>query len=617
MQELMDVLETRCFDVFELDGNELQTRRSILARGLFTHYFSKIYAFLFKCFRTGFRLDWSYTNRDAFQATYLPIAKRFGDLRFGKVDGVTYYFAKAKEIMDSLALDTTDTLALTKAFASFPPLFLARMPKTLDKARTFRDGEMTMAGLLVFLAPLLSLDDCKRLVDDTTRVFATNISYYQGLHTESLTAALSTVGTTIMEPFHPFFKGGNGTSLNQLSQVIFGDKYPYAQIEKEGEDTYSFNLDLSERSGVTSWRMAGTIAEEKDTFLVSFDPIKSRGDVPLPEDGCAVRFAKTVLPALIPYAERIPPCMLALSFALIWQDVTVNEDFLRTVSSGLLILETGAYWFDDKDRFDAAEEPIFHTALALPLALADIEGRKVALSGVRAKALYAKNRERLLADARYMRLLWAYDLDYDCEMADGKGGFFFYSVDDLATDLSLSYQILSGVKGGDSVYTAYAREGTKAFMALLFAERYTPALEASRRIMDPLNTPLAQWQRVLEDGEKTILDEESDPDIPDSAIKTMSGCGIVFDAYVYAEQDYLNAQSGTKRYFDHLTKVHVKSPERDIFIKGKDSGLKELTFFVTDDQTDAQSLAGPAGEPPSLVKKTHRLGFVDEVEMIL
>lgn len=49
---------------------------------------------------------------------------------------------------------------------------------------------MTMAGLIYFISPMVSVNDRYRLIDDVTRIFAKDISFYQGENCDELYQAV-------------------------------------------------------------------------------------------------------------------------------------------------------------------------------------------------------------------------------------------------------------------------------------------------------------------------------------------------------------------------------------------------------------------------------------------
>lgn len=621
MEDLGDLLETRCVDVFDLTGNDTTVKNALIGRGLLSHYLTKVSDFLGKAFRTGFDIDYAYSDKACLFAIYPEIARWYGTIPIQGKDGFAYYFHKAGEMFKALTLRSDSNEALISAFSDFPKEFVAKFPKTLGTSRCFRGDEMTMAGFLVFLAPMVSPSDATRLMEDATRVFAKDITYFQGMHTDDLSKELAGIGKSkVLEPFGRFFQSQpNGSDLSVLLQILFGDKAKYAKIESEAEGTYSFVFDNTRMNNGVSWVVAGTIADKPGEFEVVYDPIKTKFEFPISEKKKAwVRFDKSVLKSLLPYAERIPACMLSLAFALIWEDARVTEDFLRTVASGLLFLECGAYWYDDKDRFEDAETPLYRVGICLEPAL-----RKVLSNGLKRRSLSAESKEEmrktvsnLIYRSQFIRMLWAYDLDYDTEMTDSQGKKVLYSIQDLAYDLSESYRFLTSFGKYTDVFVRYALKGLSGFMSLIFEDRFTNELVASRRMLDPLTVNENQWRAYLSDGE-SLMEEGSQNRVPDDAIAAMADCPITLDAYVYADQDYLNSNSTVQRFFTNLIRVTVTAEHCTIFVKGKDTRMTKMVFFVTDLQNDLQSITGSNGEPLILVSKATKMGFVQELTMKL
>ena len=236
---------------------------------------------------------------------------------------------------------------------------------------------MTMAGLIYFISPMVSVNDRYRLIDDVTRIFAKDISFYQGENCDELYQALMVYfpKSTIFSTFKPFFKSVSSNPLEQLKRIMFTSKHQYGFITQEGENRYSYSLDLSSMGVYQPLVLKGTINDNGDSFEINIDPVLSKYDIYFEEEKRSLTIDKDVLPELVKYAQRIPPFVLPLALTFFFREGHLDEEAMRALGPSFFIFQSGSYYYEDRERADIAYKPMYRVGYCVPsfiLALNDI-----------------------------------------------------------------------------------------------------------------------------------------------------------------------------------------------------------------------------------------------------
>lgn len=622
MEDLYKLLETRCVDVFEITTlDSSHNKEAILARGLISYYFSKLHPFLAKVFGTGFLIDWNRVEKEAISSAFSYVRDRYGKLSIGRdKDGFEYYFSLARRIWDYLT-DHRGLISSDNPFAKVDKKIVAAMPPVLCGARLFRNGEMTMAGLLFFLAPLLSVNDRYRLIDDVTRIFAKDISFYQGEHCDYLYDCLLDYfpKSTMFASFHPFFKAVPSSPIDQLSRVLFSGRAKDATIRKEGENRYSFQADIGPAEDVYEpLSLHGTIEEGPTTYQIDIDPVLSKYDMLFDKDAKTILVDKDVLPELVKCAQRIPPFIIPLALSFFFREGKVNKETMRALGPSFVIFQNGAYYYDDRDRADPAYKPLYRTGLCLPAAVFILEQIVKARAPLPSGQVRSSLKERLptlQTTARWMNRLWKYDMILGGEFYDEwDGRLISLSTTDVAKILSDAKRFLDEAPkecGANEMFD-YAARGVKAFMSVYVTEKYANDLIISKRILDPLTVNEKDWMAAVE-GQR----ENQEGYIPgklltDEAMQELSGAKPVFDTWLCEAPN--GQEIASQRYVKRIERVHIVSQSGDILIKGKPTGKKEITLTVVDPK-DLAGITGKDGTPLSTLSSKKELEFLTLKEM--
>lgn len=619
MEDLYKLLETRCTDVFEMVGTDSShNKQAILARGFITFYFSKVSNYLNKVFGTGFDLDWNYTDKDNFYSMFSYISDVYGKTKIGKLDGVQYYFKLAKNIWDYL---TSYQGLKTKSipFENISPEFIKRAPETLCNARLYRSNDMTMAGLIYFISPMVSVNDRYRLIDDVTRIFAKDISFYQGENCDELYQAVMVYfpKSTIFSTFKPFFKSVSSNPLEQLKRIMFTSKHQYGLITQEGENRYSYSLDLSSMGVYQPLVLKGTINDNGDSFEINIDPVLSKYDIYFEEEKRSLTIDKDVLPELVKYAQRIPPFVLPLALTFFFREGHLDEEAMRALGPSFFIFQSGSYYYEDRERADIAYKPMYRVGYCVPsfiLALNDIY-KKTSKNII--KYIGEKNidiMKRLKTTSVWMNKLWKYDMILGGEFFDDDGNLISITTTDIAqilSDLNFLYQTFPTEFENDVIYD-YGKRGINAYMTVLVTKKYANYLETSKKILEPLNLSDKDWRATLDSQEENSSNYLPAKLITDEAMQELSSCKPTLDTWLCDAPNGMELSSA--RYVTNIIKAHIVSNSGSILIKGKDTGKSELTLYTLN-QTDLNGITGKDGTPITVESTKKEFSFLTSKEM--
>lgn len=627
MKDLYDLLETRCFDIFEIKvADASHNKQAILARGNLVYYFSKVSTYLTKVFGCGFDIDWNYVPRKAFCSMFSYIEKNYGSLKVEKKDGVQYYFGLAKDIWDYLSDYST---VLETPFVYVKSSLINRMPVELCNARLFINGEMTMAGLIYFMAPLLSVNDRYRLIDDVTRIFAKDISFYQGEHCDKLYDTILDFfpKSTMFAEFEPFFEDTPKTPLEQLSRILFSDKARYASIDKEGENKYSFDLDLSGNGIYQPLVLKGTIEESEDSFTINMNPYLCKYDFLFDEQNCSLTLKKAVLGELSEYARRIPAFVVPLSLAFFFREDEIDVEVLRSLGPSFFFFQCGSYYYDDRDRSDIAYKPLYRAGFCTPSFLYIFLNVNKAVRNnlINQMEKVDKDITRKIADAtthsNWLNLLWKYDLLLGGDFMDERSKESEVSITSTALakylvemyDLFLEFDDMKFEFNEENAVLDYAIRGIRSFTDVMVTKKYSNELYISKKILDPLSQTERDWH-------SSITNKSEDEDgyapaklITEESLEILSTIAPMIDTWLL--DSYNGNEYSQRRYAEKITRVHITSQSESIMIKGRDTGEKEMTLTVID-ESELNGITGRDGSSLTMTKQTDKYSFLVEKEMV-
>lgn len=606
MEDLYKLLETRCADVFEMNSlDPSHEKQAVLSRGLIAYYFSKLYPYLAKVYGTGFDVDFKKVQKDAFVSSFSYLKSRFYNKEIEGMNGVEYYFHLAKRIWDFIT--DGNFLESKSPFSNIPNELIKDMPPFLCNARLFRDHDMTMAGLIFFMAPLLSLNDRYRFIEDVAKIFAKDISFYQGEHLDPLYDAIANVfpKSTMFSSFKPFFKNIPSSPLGQLSRILFSYSAPYAQINKESDTHYSFSCDLSQRGLYQPVCLKGEIDEEEDKFIVTISPLLSKFDLVLDNSVKKLTFYKDILPDLAKHAQRIPPFIIPLGLAYLFKEYTIDQEAMRSIGPALFSFFNGSFYYDDRERADVAYKPLYRAGFCFSGSVAVLNFMKEMKEEIPSSMLSADVLDELPLLTKlsgWMNKIWKYDLFLGGDFYDDEGKLVSLSTTDIAKILSKAYDFLTSKVENfqNHVVFDYALRGVKALMNVYVTEKYANLVTTSKKILDPFNLQFKDWRMVIENK------DESEGYLPgklisDDAISEISKAKPQFDTWLC---DLPNGiELSPQRYVKKLTKVHIVSSSGDILIKLQSTGLKELTLYVVNED-DLSGITGKDGTPLTIVSSS-------------
>lgn len=629
MKDLYDLLETRCCDVFEMKlGDTSHNKQAILARGNLTFYFSKVSVYLNKVFGCGFEIDWNYVPKDAFCEAFSYISKNYMSIKVDKMDGVQYYFRLAKQIWDYLT--DFETIADTP-FIQVKAALINKMPIDLCNARLFRNGDLTMAGLIYFMAPLLSVNDRYRLIDDVTRIFAKDISFYQGEHCDMLYDSILDVfpKSTMFTEFLPFFKITPKTQLEKLARIMFSDKANLAQIEKEGENTYSYSLDLSDRGIYQPLVLKGTIEENSDSFTINMNPFLCKYDFLFDDQNESVTISKDVLDELVEYSKRTPAFVMPLALAFFFRENQVDSDCIRSLGPSFFFFQCGSYYYDDRERSEYAYKPLYRAGFCVAACTYTFETFNRFAKNSFMKDLMKQGKlnpekfEKLRTYAQWINLLWKYDMILGGDLIiEGKEpqkvsisttALAKYLVE-LLDFVEIFDENISQIDEGDmDAINEYAIRGLISYMDVLVTKKYSNDLFMSKKILDSLSLTERDWQSAIatqqEDAESYLPGKL----ITDDAMKLLSPRKPMIDTWLC--DTYNGMEYSQNRMIKKITRVHITTTSESILIRGKDTLKKELTLVVVD-ESELNGITGKDGRSLTTKKTTQTYTFLTDKEMV-
>lgn len=615
MTELSKLLETRCIDVFELTPNSsYQNKEAILARGKICYYFSKIHSFISKVFITGYELDWNYVEKETFLNTFSYVKEDYYKLRIEGMDGVRYYFHLANKIWNYL----TDyrMFEVTSPFKNIPEDMMMAMPGLLFGARLFRGTDMTMAGLIFFLAPLLSVNDRYRLIDDITRIFAKDITFYEGEHCDDLYDEVMSYfpRSTMFAAFQKFFKTVPSAPIDQLSKVLFASKAQYGKIIKEDTNRYSFKIDLSDRGVCFPVTVQGDIIEDSDSFTVKINPMLSKYQIVYNQPENSITIEKSVLPDLVKQTQNIPPFILLYAMSLFLNKERINSDSIRKIGPSLVVFQSGTYYYYDKDRDDISYKPLSRTGFCLPTALHILQEIKRLKPEMTKDSMMGSTftfPQSLVKMANWMNLLWKYNMFYGGDFFDENGKLISLTPSDICKILNKSLHFINRVEEHikASEMFDYAKRGIEAYMTVYVTQRYASLLETSGKILDPLTINEKEWESEIKDW--TDNGNSGEEIIDDDCMKELSSSKPLIDTWLF---DLPSAFEQSKRFIKKIEKVHIIS-ENEIFIKGMNTGVKELTLYILE-KSDLYGVRGMNGKELQQTSAKKVYEFLTEREFI-
>lgn len=619
MEDFYKLLETRCTDIFEMNPlDPSHEKEAILSRGLLSYYFSKLYPYLAKVYGTGFDIDLKKVPKEPFLSSFSYVKDKFYNRSIGGKDGVEFYFHLAKRIWDYL---TDSNFFLSPSpFNNLEEEFVQLLPPLLCGARLFRGHDMTMAGLIYFMAPLLSINDRYRFIEDVAKIFAKDISFYQGEHLDSIYDAIADVfpKSTMFGSFKPFFKNVPASSLGQLSRVLFSYCAPFADIQKESETHYSFSCELSSRGLYLPFSLKGQIDEDKEKFVVTIDPLASKFDLVLDDRPQKIIFHKDILPDLVKHAQKIPPFIIPLGLSYIFKEEVIDQEAMRSIGPALFYFFNGAYYYDDRERADDAYKPLYRAGFCFAGAvtvLTMMERMKEKIPNVFLDGKLVGELPTLMKISNWMNKIWKYDLFLGGDFYDDEGRLVSLSTTDIAKVLSKAHEFLTvGAKAFQShVVFDYALRGVKALMNVYVTEKYANLVTLSKKILDPFSLGEKDWRNVIQTKGEDDSGYLPGKLISDDAIEAMASSKPLFDTWICDLPNGVGLSS--QRYANKLTKVHIVSSSGDILIKLHSTGLKELTLYVLDEE-DLKGITGKDGTPLTVVSslKANELMTVKEAK---